>query len=54
MRKIRYFITEEVDTTTGELEVSDQATVDEINELVLAEVATTVTSNKWTADWEYM
>lgn len=30
MRKVRYFITEENDTITGEFEVADTATEDEI------------------------
>lgn len=54
MRKIRYFITEESDTITGEFEVADTATEDEISDMLTAEVAVKVHGNKWSAEWEFV
>lgn len=54
MKKVKYFITEEDETITGEFEVADTATEDEIGDMVTAEVAVRVHGNKWTAEWEYV
>lgn len=54
MRKVRYFITEEAETITGEFEVVDTATEDEINDMLTAEVAVKVHGNKWEAEWEFI
>lgn len=54
MRKVKYFITEEAETIIGTFEVSDTATEDEIEDMVIAEVAVNVYGNKWSADWEFI
>jgi hypothetical protein len=60
MRKIRYFITEkyfleeDLESITGELEVPEEATIGEINKMLLGEVAITVKSNQWTVEWNYI
>ena len=53
MRKVTYYFTDDEDSIREELEVPDNATDTEVNDLILNDIAEKIYYDRWMVEWDY-